>query len=105
MPRAARWKDLPLLLIIGATILAWAAPAVAQNVDCAIITRIEGNEVTLSPEDGKDSSIVIEFKDVLGLKVGDRVKVQNGQIVMCVIPLPNPEPGKKSPAVPGAKPY
>ena len=72
-------------------------------MDCAIITKIEGNQISLN-EEGKYISFVIESKDTLGLKVGDRVKVQDGHIVMCVFPSPVSEPGKKPPTVPGAKP-
>ena len=104
MSRISRLKNLFLFLILGITISVWAGYSEAQNVDCAIIAKIDGNQVTLNPEDGKNSSFVITSKDTAGLKVGDRVKVQDGQIVMCVFPLPIPDPGKKPAAVPGAKP-
>jgi hypothetical protein len=103
MSRVSRAKDLSLFLILCIAISVWTGYSEAQNVDCAIIAKIEGNQVTLNPEDGKNSSLVIDTKDTLGLKVGDRVKVQDGQIVMCVFPSPIPDPGKKSPAVPGGK--
>ena len=104
MSRDTCMENLSFFLILWFAITVWAGYAEAQNVDCAIITKIEGNQVTLNPEDGKNSSFVITSKDTAGLKVGDRVKVQDGQIVMCVFPLPIPDPGKKPAAVPGAKP-
>jgi hypothetical protein len=105
MSRVSCEKNLSLFLIFWFILSVWAGYSEAQNVDCAIIAKIEGNQITLNPEGGENSSFVIESKDTLGLKVGDRVKVQDGQIVMCVFPSPIPDPGKKSPAVPGAKPY
>ena len=102
--RVSCLKNLSLFLIFWFTISIWAGYAEAQNVDCAIITKIEGNQITLNPEDGKKTVFVIEAQDTLGLKVGDRVKVQEGHIVMCVFPSSIPDPAKKLPAVPGAKP-
>jgi hypothetical protein len=104
MSRVNRVKDRSLFLIFCFAISVWAGSSEAQNVDCAIITKIEGNQITLNPEDGKNAGFVIESKDILGLKVGDRVKVQDGHIVMCVFPPPVPDSGKKPPAFPGAKP-
>jgi len=105
MSRVSRVKDLSLFLILSITISAWTGYSEAQEVDCAIIAKIEGNRVTLNPEGGKNTGFVITSKDSAGLKVGDRVKVQEGHIVICVFPLPMPDPDKKSPTVPGAKPY
>lgn len=104
MSRVARMKNLFFFLILWFIISVWAGYAEAQNVDCAIITKIEGNQITLNPEDGKNTGFAIESKDISGLKVGDRVKVQDGRIVWCVFPSPVPDSGKKPPAVPGAKP-
>ena len=91
-------------MVFCSTISIWAGVSEAQNVDCAIITKIEGNQITINPEDGKNTRFVIESKDTLGLKVGDRNKVQDGHVVMCVLPSPIPDPNKKPPALPGAKP-
>ncbi|MBI5584028.1 MAG: hypothetical protein HY892_09410 [Deltaproteobacteria bacterium] len=74
-----------LIVLIGLTVLCGSGPAVAQDMECTVITKIVGRQVTLAPENKNLKPFVIETEDVAGLKVGDQVWVQDGKIVSCAL--------------------
>jgi hypothetical protein len=75
-----------VVLMAGLSVLFWAGLISAQDLECTNITRIEGRQVTLMPEDKNLKPFVIETDDTEGLKVGDRVWVKDGKIVKCALP-------------------
>jgi hypothetical protein len=46
-----------------------------------IITKIEGNRVTLIPENDRTKMIMIEVRETKEFMVGDRVKAQEGRLI------------------------
>jgi hypothetical protein len=86
------------LVLAGLTLLCWLPPAAAQDMECTVITKIAGSRITLTPENKSLQPFVIESDDPAGLKVGDRVWVQDGKIVRCALP------GRPPASAPGEKP-
>ncbi|MCU0580694.1 MAG: hypothetical protein MUF69_14315 [Desulfobacterota bacterium] len=82
-------------VLVGMVIFGWHGPAAARDPECTVITKIEGRQVTLTPDNKKLSPFLIETEDLEGLKVGDRVWVQEGKIVRCALPGRTPSPGRK----------
>ena len=82
-------------VLVGLIVFGWFAAAAAQDLECTVVTKIEGRQVTLTPDNKKLKPFVIETEDLEGLKVGDRVWVQEGKIVSCALPGRTPTPGKK----------
>ncbi len=63
------------------------------------ISRIEGNKVTLTPENDRTKTIVLEVSDTKGFKKGDRVTVHKGKLMRIeqkgAIPEPIPQPAER----------
>jgi hypothetical protein len=85
------------LVLAGLILLFGPGPAAAQDMECTVVTKIAGKQITLTPENKSLQPFVIETEDPVGLKVGDRVWVKDGKIVQCALPgrTPYPPPGKR----------
>ncbi len=95
------FKKLLLLFLIAGflsiTIISYAQEdedGGAQAITTGTIVKIEGNRVTIAPENGRSKLKTIKTKDTTDLKVGTRVRVEHGRI--SAMPEPIPEPSKES---------
>jgi hypothetical protein len=66
----------------------------AQAITTGTIVKIEGNLITIAPENGRSKLKTIKTKDTIGLKVGTRVRVEHGRISAMPEPIPHPPASK-----------
>jgi len=90
-----RLSRIPVMILMGLAVFCWFGPAAAQDRECAVISKISGRQVTLTPENKSLPPFVIESEDTEGLKVGDRVWVKDGKIASCALPGRGPYPAPK----------
>ncbi|MCX7724366.1 MAG: hypothetical protein N2042_03855 [Thermodesulfovibrio sp.] len=67
-----------LTFILGVAFASFATETKKPAEVKGTVTKIEGNKLTVKQADGKE--VIVEVKDVKGIKVGDKVKIKDGVV-------------------------
>ncbi len=73
-----RQKSIIALIIALIFTFGIVSMAMASGEVKGIITKIDGNKVTVKDDKGKETTV--EVKDPKGLKVGDKVSIKDGVV-------------------------